>query len=98
MALAFQLPAGVTADVLKVLAARYGARNLRVFGSRAAGTARPDSDLDLMVDLEAGRDLFDLVDLKQALEERVGARVDVVTEGALSPYMRGQILATARPL
>jgi len=98
MALALQLPAGVTADDLKVLAARYGARNLRVFGSRAAGTARPDSDLDLMVDLEAGRDLFDLVDLKQALEKRVGAAVDVVTEGALSPYMRGGILATARPL
>ncbi|HEY0835640.1 MAG TPA: nucleotidyltransferase domain-containing protein [Azospirillum sp.] len=98
MALALQLPAGVTADDLKVLAARHGARNVRVFGSRAAGTARPDSDLDLLVDLDAGRDLFDLVDLKQALEARVGASVDVVTEGALSPYMRGQILASARPL
>jgi predicted nucleotidyltransferase len=75
-----------------------GRRTSGFFGSRAAGTARPDSELDVVVDLEAGRDLFDLVDLKQALEKRVGAPVDVVTEGALSPCMRGRILATARPL
>ena len=98
MATTIALPAGVTADELKSLAARFGARNVRVFGSRAKGDARPDSDLDLLIELEPGRDLFDLVDLKQALEERVGGSVDVVTDCGLSPYLRASILESARPL
>lgn len=98
MAKTLALPAGTTAEEIKALAARFGARNLRVFGSRAAGTARPDSDLDLLVELEPGRDLFDLIDLKHALEERTGAPVDVVTEGALSPFMRAGILQSAQTL
>lgn len=98
MATTISLPAGVTADELKTLAARFGARNLRVFGSRATGAARPDSDLDLLIELEPGRDLFDLVELKQALEERTGGPVDVVTDRGLSPYLRTSILESARPL
>ena len=98
MAKPISLPAGVTADELKALAARFGARNLRVFGSRAAGTPRPDSDLDLLIELEPGRDLFDLVELKQALEERTGRPVDVVTDRSLSPYLRASILESARAL
>ena len=96
MPIALQLPAGVSAEDLKALASRFGARNLRVFGSRALGKARPDSDLDLLVELEPGRDLFDLIELKHALEERTGAAVDVVTERGLSPYMREVILQSAR--
>ena len=42
------------------IAAKYGAHNQRVFGSVARGEARPDSDLDLLVDFEPGRTLFDL--------------------------------------
>ena len=98
MAKTLALPAGVTADDIKALAARFGARNLRVFGSRATGKARPDSDLDLLVELEPGRDLFDLIELKQALEAWTGASVDVVTEGGLSPFMREGILQSAQPL
>ncbi|NUB14223.1 nucleotidyltransferase [Azospirillum brasilense] len=77
---------------------RFGASILRVFGSRATGRARPGSDLDLLVELEPGRDLFDLIELKHALEERTGAAVDVVTERGLSPYMRDGILQSARSL
>lgn len=69
MATVLQLPAGVSAEDIKALASRFGARNLRVFGSRATGRARPDSDLDLLVELEPGRDLFDLIELKHALED-----------------------------
>lgn len=90
-----QLPAGVSADEIVVIARRFGARNVRVFGSRARGQARDDSDLDLIVDLESGRDLIDLAALKQALEERIKARVDVLTEPALSPYLRDEILRGA---
>ena len=98
MATPIFLPAGVTAEDLKALAARHGARNVRIFGSRATGAARPDSDLDLLIELEPGRDLFDLVELKQALEERTGGSVDVVTDRGMSPHLRASILESARPL
>ncbi|MBY3752254.1 nucleotidyltransferase [Azospirillum formosense] len=92
------MPAGVSAEDIKALASRFVAGNLRVFGSRATGRARPGSDLDLLVELEPGRDLFDLIELKHALEERTAAAVDVVTERGLSPYMRDGILQSARSL
>lgn len=98
MATALQLPAGVSAEDIEALASRFGASNLRVFGTRATGRARPDSDLDLLVELEPGRDLFDLIELKHALEERTGAAVDVVTERGLSPRMHNGILPSPRPL
>lgn len=47
-------------------------------------------------ELEPGRDLFDLIELKQALEAKLGRRVDVFTEKSLSPYIRAQVLREAR--
>ena len=88
----------VTVDVVKRIAASRGARNLRVFGSVARGESRPDSDLDLLVDMENGRTLLDLVGLWQDLEEALGRRVDVVSEGGLSPHLRDRILREAIPL
>jgi predicted nucleotidyltransferase len=76
----------------------HGVRRLRVFGSRARGEARAQSDLDLLVDLRPGRDLLDLAGFKLDLEEALGCKVDVVTEKSLSPYLRERILAEARPL
>jgi uncharacterized protein len=80
------------------LAMRHGAGNVRVFGSLARGEGREDSDLDLLVTLEKGRSLLDLVGLKQDLEDLVRCPVDIVTERALSPYLRDQILSEAIPL
>lgn len=80
------------------LAARHGARNVRVFGSLARGEGGESSDLDLLVTLGAGRSLLDLVGLKQDLEDLVRRPVDVVTEQALSPYLREQVLSEAIPL
>ena len=80
------------------LAALHGARSVRVFGSAARGEARPDSDIDLLVDLEPGRSLLDLVALKQDLEDLLGRRVDVVTVSGVSPYLREQILRDAVPV
>jgi uncharacterized protein len=88
----------VTVDVVKRIAASRGARNLRVFGSVARGESGPDSDLDLLVDMENGRTLLDLVGLWQDLEEALGRRVDVVSEGGLSPHLRDRILREAIPL
>ncbi|MCD6268578.1 MAG: nucleotidyltransferase family protein [Deltaproteobacteria bacterium] len=86
-----------TPSILKI-ADRYGARKIRVFGSFADGNVDDNSDLDLLVDLEQGRDLLDLIGFKQELEERISRRVDVVTEKGLSPYLRKTILSQARPL
>lgn len=62
---------------------RHGATRPRVFGSVAAGTARIDSDIDLLVDLEPGRTLFDVAALHDDLVELLGHEVDVVTAGAV---------------
>ena len=80
------------------LAAAHGARNVRVFGSMARGTATPASDVDLLVDMEPGRSQLDLVALWQDLEDLLARKVDLVTDGGLSPYLRGQIESEARPL
>ena len=80
------------------LAMRHGARNVRVCGSLARGEGSEGSDLDLLVTLGEGRSLLDLVGFKQDLEDLVHRPVDVVTEQALSPYLRERVLSEAIPL
>ncbi|HEX2741820.1 MAG TPA: nucleotidyltransferase family protein [Rubrobacter sp.] len=79
-------------------ALRHGVRSVRVFGSVARGTDAEGSDLDLLVEFEPGRDLFDLIELKYELEEVSGRSVDVVTEKSLSPHIREKVLREAMPL
>jgi predicted nucleotidyltransferase len=86
------------AEEIRQLARRHGVVRLRVFGSSATGAANETSDLDLLIRFEPGRDLLDLVGLKQDLEELLGTQVDVVEEEALSPYIRDKVLQEARPL
>ena len=64
-------------DLLRI-AAKHGARHVRVFGSVARGDARPDSDVDFLVEFERGRTVLDLSALILDLEEALGRRVDVV--------------------
>jgi uncharacterized protein len=75
-----------------------GATRVRMFGSFARGMAGPNSDLDLLIDLEPGRHLLDVVAIKQDLEDLLGRRVHVVTEAAISPYIRDEIIRDATPL
>ncbi len=75
------------------IASWHGASNVRVFGSVGRGESRPDSDLDLLVDLEPGRSLLDHVALIQDLEDLLGRKVDVVESQALHWYIRERVLA-----
>ena len=84
-------------DILRI-AAQYGARNLRVFGSVARGDDRAQSDVDLLVDMDPDRSLLDIVGLGQDLEELLDRRVDVLTGASLHPALRDRILAESRPL
>ena len=80
------------------LAARHGARSVRVFGSVARGEAQPDSDVDLLVEMEEGRSLLDLVALGQDLEELLGRKVEVVEPEGLHWFIRDRVLQEAVPL
>ncbi len=77
------------------VAARHGARNVRLIGSVARGDAGPDSDLDLLVDLEAGRSLLDHAALVIELESLLDCKVDVATEQGLRPRVRARVLSEA---
>lgn len=84
-------------DILRI-AMQYGARNLRVFGSVARGEDRPDSDVDLLVDMDPDRSLLDVVGLGQDLEALLDRKVDVLTASSLHPALRDRILAESRAL
>jgi predicted nucleotidyltransferase len=84
-------------DILRT-AAEYGAYNVRLFGSVARGEADSKSDIDLLVDMEPGRSLFDLGGLLTDLEELLGCNVDVVTERGLRDRIRERVLKEAVPL
>lgn len=84
-------------EILKI-AARNGAMNVRVFGSMARGDNKPDSDIDLLVNLEAGRSLMDLARLLRELNSLLEIPVDVVTEAGLRPRIKSRVLNEARPL
>jgi len=84
-------------EILRI-AERHGAYNVRIFGSVARGEAGAGSDLDVLVDMEPGRSLFDLGGLLADLQELLGCKVDVLTEKGLHWYIRDRVLAEAMPL
>jgi predicted nucleotidyltransferase len=79
-------------------AASLGARNLRVFGSVARGDDTEASDVDLLVDLDAGVGLVNLIRLEQAMAAMLGTEVDVVPASGLKPALRDDVHAEAIPL
>ena len=81
-------------EILRI-AHGHGARNVRVFGSVARGEAKPGSDVDVLVEMEPGRSLLDIIAIKQDLEDLLGRKVDVVTEAAVSPYIRDAVFKGA---
>jgi len=84
-------------EILRI-AAKHGARNVRVFGSVARGDCRLDSDVDFLVTLDADRSLLDHAALLVELEGLLGCTVDVAPEDTLRPRFKERILKEALPL
>lgn len=82
------------AEILR-LASLHGCRNVRVFGSVATGENRSDSDVDFLVDMEAGRTIFDLAMFLGELRDLLGTEVDVVESRSVHPFIRDRVLAEA---
>ena len=85
-------------DEILRIGASHGACNIRVFGSVARGEADERSEVDFLVEMAAGRSLFDMGGLQVDLESLVGRRVDIVTERGLKKRIRGRVLREAVPL
>jgi uncharacterized protein len=84
-------------EILEI-ARRHGAHNVRIFGSVARSEAGPESDVDFIVEMDAGRSLLDLGGLLYDLQQLLGMEVDVVTEKGLKARIRERVLAEAIPL
>ena len=82
------------------LCRRHRIRKLSLFGSTLKGTARPDSDVDLLVEFEAGarRTLLDMAQIEIELSQLLGGRkVDLRTAEDLSRYFRDEVVRSAEP-
>ena len=82
-------------DEILMVAAKHGARNVRVFGSVARGDADEQSDIDFLVEMEPGRTLLDLGGLLMDLRALLGRDVDVVSERGLKPRIKDRVLREA---
>jgi predicted nucleotidyltransferase len=89
---------GLQKEQVLALAAKYGASEVRVFGSVARGDANEQSDVDFLVNLAPGRSLFDLGGLLMELQSLLHRKVDVVTEKGLHWYIRDRVLKEAKPI
>ncbi|WP_414565834.1 MULTISPECIES: nucleotidyltransferase family protein [unclassified Anabaena] len=89
---------GAKREEILQIAAKYGAYNIRIFGSVARGEADVNSDVDFLVEMETGRSLFDLGGLLMELQEILGCEVDIVTEKGLRSRIRERVLNEAVPL
>jgi hypothetical protein len=87
-------------EKLAALCRRHRIRKLSLFGSRLKGTARPDSDVDLLVEFEPDADisLFDMARIEIELSALLdGRKVDLRTAQDLSRYFRDEVVRSAEP-
>ncbi len=85
-------------DEILRLAAKHGVRNVRVFGSAARGEETATSDIDFLVEPGPRTSAWFPAGLIEDLEQLLGHKVDVLTDGGISPYLRDRIYAEAIPL
>ena len=77
------------------IARKHKADKVYVFGSCARKEETPDSDIDILVELQNGASLFDLMDLQDEYEKLLQCKVDVVSRRGLNPYLRDSVLNEA---
>jgi len=77
------------------IAARHGASQVRLIGSVARGEARPDSDVDLLVTWNEGTSLLDQAALMLELENLLGRKVDLASDGWVKPSIRESVYRDA---
>ncbi len=80
------------------IAHRNGVYDVRVFGSMARGDARPDSDVDFLVEVEPGETILALGGFLDEVSELLGRPVHVVSSGGLSGRFGSHVIAEATPL
>jgi excisionase family DNA binding protein len=80
------------------IAKKHGAERVRIIGSYARGEMSEESDIDILVEMDEGRSLLDLVSFTEDLEEFLGRKVHVLTEGGISPHLKDKIYGEAVPL
>ncbi len=93
----FELVRAKREEILRI-AADHGARNVRLFGSVARGNARPDSDVDFLIDVEPLTSSWFPAGLILDLENLLGRHVEVVTECGLNHLIRDEVLREAVPV
>jgi uncharacterized protein len=85
-------------NAIRIVVARYRARNARVFGSVLHGDDHDGSDLDILVDPTSETTMFDIGAMRHELLHMLGVPVDILTPNALPDHIREQVLAEALPV
>ena len=85
----------IVAKEKEAIRQQYKTEIKAIFGSYARGDFHADSDLDLLVDLDPGATLFDLIGLQCFLEDRLGCKVDVGTRDSLREEIRESVFNEA---
>jgi predicted nucleotidyltransferase len=98
-----QNPVSEHRETILSIAAKHGASNVRIFGSFARGDAHNNSDVDILVNLDAsnlkGWRYYGVVEeLREELQSLLGRRVDVVDEAGLNEQIRTIVLSEAKPI
>lgn len=84
-------------EILEIIN-RYGASNVRIFGSVARGDDTVHSDIDFLVELKPDCTLLEQIGLMQSLEDLLECKIDLVETETLHPLIKEQILQEAIPL
>ncbi|MBZ0299043.1 MAG: nucleotidyltransferase family protein [Anaerolineae bacterium] len=85
-------------DEILALMDKYGASNVRVFGSVARGEAGPESDVDLLVKFPSNKSMFELVGLWLDVQELLGCDVSLITDHSDDALFMQSVLEDAIPL
>ncbi len=71
---------------------KHGAKKIGIFGSAARGEERIDSDIDVLVEFSEVKSLFEMVGIELDLADALGKKIDLVTEAAISPYIKDKVM------